>query len=152
MTSRWSDDDQLMADLADALRSGGSVPPEVVSAAKAVFDLRTLDAELARLTYDSRLDVELAGALRSDKLSVRSLVFGVGELNLDLDVLPDTLVGQVTPVQAGRITVEARDGRSAAGEVDATGMFSVAWTTPGEMRLRVELAGGSSFVTEWTHL
>lgn len=152
MTSRWSDDDQLMADLAEAVQAAGSVPPDVVSAAKAVFDLRTLDAELAQLTYDSRLDPELAGAMRSDKLSVRSLVFGLGEQSLDLDVLPDTLVGQVTPVLAGRITVEARDGRTVGGDIDDTGMFSVAWTGSGEIRLHVELRDRSGFVTEWTRL
>lgn len=152
MTSRWSDDDQLMADLAEALRSAGSVPPEVVSAAKAVFDLRTLDAELAQLTYDSRLDPELVGAMRADKLSVRSLVFGMGELNLDVDVLPDALVGQVTPVQEGRVSLESRDGRSVEADIDDTGMFSVAWTGSGEVRLHVHLATGSSFVTEWTRI
>ena len=152
MTSRWSDDDQLMADLAEAVRAAGSVPPEVVSAAKAVFDLRTLDAELAQLTYDSRLDPELVGALRSDKLSVRSLVFGLGEQSLDLDVLPDTLVGQITPALAGLITVEARDGRTVRGDIDDTGMFSVGWTGSGEIRLHVDLHDRPGFVTEWTRI
>ncbi|WP_375484270.1 hypothetical protein [uncultured Jatrophihabitans sp.] len=152
MTSRWADDELLMQDLTDAVRAAGAVPPDVVAAAKAVYAMRGLDEELAQLTYDSRHDAELAGALRSDKLSVRTLVFGLGELSLDVDVLPGTLVGQVAPAHAGQVVVEARDGRRAEADVDDLGMFSVGWGITGEIRIRVALDDHPAFVTEWTRI
>ncbi len=89
MTSDWiADDDRLFEALRASLESAGAVPPDVVAAAKEVFGLRYVDEEFARLTYDSQADAELVGAFRSETLSLRSLVFGLGEITLDIDVLP----------------------------------------------------------------
>ena len=152
MTTPWADDDRLFDDLRAAVHAAGRVPPDVITAAKAAFELRNLDEELARLTYDSRADAELVGAYRSDKLSVRSLVFGVADITLDVDVLPDSFVGQVSPPLPGRIVVETRAGAAGEGEIDELGMFSVPVCPPGEVRFRVEPHDRSSFTTEWTRI
>jgi hypothetical protein len=46
----WTDDDQLMAELGDALRHGRAAPSEFVAAGKAAYMSRNIDAELADLT------------------------------------------------------------------------------------------------------
>ncbi len=152
MTAPWADDERLFEDLRAAVHAAGQVPPDVITAAKAAFELRTLDEELARLTYDSRADAELVGAFRSDKLSVRSLVFGFADITLDVDVLPDSFVGQISPPLPGRLVVETRAGVAGQGEIDELGMFSVPVCLPGEVRFRVEPHDRPSFTTEWTRI
>jgi hypothetical protein len=153
VTSDWiADDDRLFEMLRASLRSAGAVPPEVVSAAKDVFGIRNVDEELARLVYDSQADAQLAGAFRAETMSVRSLVFARGEVTLDIDVLPDAIVGQLSPARPGTIKVETREGETAQAAIDDTGMFSVPAVRRGELRLRVEPDQGEAFVTTWLRL
>ncbi|GAB3955588.1 hypothetical protein GCM10029976_098820 [Kribbella albertanoniae] len=49
----WNDDGQLLEALRDALVTEQEVPRAFVEAGKAAFAWRTIDAELAALTYDS---------------------------------------------------------------------------------------------------
>jgi hypothetical protein len=151
MTPDWlADDDRLFEALRACLASTGRVPSDVVTAAKQVFELRYMDEELARLTYDSRADAELVGAFRAETLSVRSLMFGFDDVTLDVDVLADSVVGQVSPAQAGVVVIETRERRAGQGSIESSGMFSIPVRTRGEVRFRVESAEGRSFVTEWT--
>ena len=54
MTSQqWGDDDHLLAALGEAVRAARAVPPEFTAAGQAAFTWRTIDAELAALTFDS---------------------------------------------------------------------------------------------------
>lgn len=156
MRPDWiSDDDLLLAEIGAATRATGVVPDAVVAAAKAAFELRTLDEELAMLTYDSVTDSELAGAVRSERLAVRSLVFGFGDVSLDVDILPDSLVGQLHPPMAGAIVLESPTRPPLRGEIDELGMFSVPLVGPGDVRFRVEPredAERSGFVTQWTRI
>lgn len=156
MRPDWlSDDDALLAEIGAAAVATGDVPEAVVSAAKAVFELRTLDEELAMLTYDSIADKELAGAVRSERLAVRSLVFGFGDTSLDVDVLPDSLVGQLHPPVPGTIVLESPTRPPQRGEIDELGMFSLPMAAPGDVRFRVEprtSTDGAGFVTQWTRI
>jgi hypothetical protein len=153
MTSDWiGDDDRLFEMLRASLQSAGAVPPEVVSAAKDVFGIRNVDEELARLIYDSEADTELAGAFRSDTMSVRSLVFELGETTLDIDVLPDAIVGQLAPARPGTVVADTREGEAGRASIDDSGMFSIPTVRRGELRLRVEPSEGEPFVTEWMRL
>lgn len=153
MTSDWlADDDRLFDALRVSLAAAGPVPPDVITAAKEVFDLRYVDEELARLTYDSLADADLVGAFRAEALSVRSLVFGLREITLDIDVLADSVVGQLTPAQAGVVVVETREGTAGEGSIDDSGMFSIPTRRPGEVRFRIVPSTGRSFVTEWTRI
>jgi hypothetical protein len=148
----FTDDDLLLAELRGALHEAGPVPEEIVTAAKAVYTMRTLDEELARLSYDSRNDPELAGAFRAEPMAVRSLVFGIGGVTLDVDVLTDSFVGQLSPALPGSIVVETRFHPPRRADVDEMGMFSVPICPPGDVRFRVEPREGDGFVTEWTRI
>jgi hypothetical protein len=147
-----ADDDRLLEELRGALREAGPVPDDIVTAAKAVYTMRTLDEELARLSYDSMADPELAGTFRAEPMSVRSLVFGIGDTTLDVDVLADTFVGQLSPAVPGSIIVETRFYPPRRAEIDPMGMFSIPLCPPGDVRFRVEPTEGDVFVTEWTRI
>jgi hypothetical protein len=152
MSPNWiADDDHLFEALRECLVTAGRVPAEVVTAAKEVFSLRNMDEELARLTYDSRADADLVGAFRSETLSVRSLVFGFGDVTLDIDVLSDAVVGQVAPAQAGVVVIETRERTAGQASIESSGMFSIPIRPRGEVRFRFE-SDEHSFVTEWTRL
>ncbi len=153
MTAHWlSDDDALLGELRTALAAGGPVPGDVIAGAKAAYELRNFDEELATLFYDSQADTELAGTFRSETMSVRSLVFGYDDITLDIDVLSDSFVGQLVPTARGSIAVETRGRPPVLGEIDELGMFSVPICPPGDVRFRVELADGTGFATGWTRI
>jgi hypothetical protein len=122
------DDDALLAELSDVLAGRmGSPPPEVVAGAKALFTWRTVDAELAVLTYDSLLDAEPAG-VRADADPPRVLTFEARGLTVELEVESEArgrrLSGQLVP--AGPAAVEVRtDGAVHRAEADAFGRFAV---------------------------
>ena len=62
----WSNDNELLDALRDALRSAGPVPENVTTSGRAAWTWRTIDAELATLVFDSYLQetasVRLPGA------------------------------------------------------------------------------------------
>jgi hypothetical protein len=47
---------------------------------------------------------------------------------------------------------ETQEGPAGDGSIDDSGMFGVPLALHGEVRFRVEPAGGRAFVTEWTRI
>src|SRR5438093_422490 len=111
MASRWwSDDDQLLAALDEALRAARAVPRGFVEAGKAAYTWRGVDAELAALTYDSALDQPRAlAASRAEPAPLRALTFVSAELTVELEVTEDALLGQIVPAQPGEVEVRPAD-------------------------------------------
>jgi hypothetical protein len=103
------DDDRLLAELGEAVRAGRAVPEQFVQIGKAAFAWHDIDAELARLTFDSAPGAGMAAAgaaaagLRSDRAALRSLTFVSSELTIELEVHPDAIRGQVVPPQPGTV-------------------------------------------------
>ena len=62
---RSDEDDTLWHELRMVIQKGDPVPPEVLQAARESFTWRTIDAELAALTYDSAVDDPATSAARS---------------------------------------------------------------------------------------
>ena len=56
-----SNDDELLAALGRALQAQEVVPDAVLEAAKGAYAWRTIDAELAALTFDSVADADALG-------------------------------------------------------------------------------------------
>lgn len=52
MVTDWDSDEQLVADLAEALRTEREVPDRLIEIGRAAFAWRHVDAELAALTDD----------------------------------------------------------------------------------------------------
>src|SRR3954471_11304839 len=111
----WTDE-ELLAELAEALRAEQEVPAALVDSGKAVWTWRTVDAELAALTYDSAAETahgELAlirseaapgerARPRAEAAPLRSLTYASTHFIIDLEVTRDALLGQVQPADAVR--------------------------------------------------
>ncbi len=149
MDSRFGRDEDLLAELRDALEEEARVPEGVREAAYAAYAWRTVDAELAALTYDSLLaPPELAGA-RSHDRAVRSLTFTAGPVTVELSVEGDTLLGQLVPPKPGEVRVDLEDGPGATVDADVMGCFTLAPLPTRPFRLAVVASG---VVTDWVRL
>jgi hypothetical protein len=133
-----------------------SVPPEVIAAARASFSWRTIDAELAALSFDSRDAADLVGARSAG--GPRSLSFEYGALSIEVEV-PErsstslTIEGQVAPGEPAVVEVHHADHLdSFVAELRGNGRFSVAGVPSGAIRLMVRFAVGAGpamLLTEW---
>ena len=145
-------EDQLLAELQDAGRLD-PVPAESLAAAKAGFMWRTIDAELAELTYDSSLDDQPMVGVRSTS-PARFLSFASEPANLTVEVQVvsegdrRTLVGQFVPAQRGEIEVR-QSGGSVTIEIDELGRFTAQDLAPGPVSLQCRAASGATVATDW---
>ncbi|MGH9277654.1 MAG: hypothetical protein ACRD12_06050 [Acidimicrobiales bacterium] len=144
--------------LLGALRWAGELdgaPVETLVAAKAEFSLRTLDAELAELAYDSHLDDQALAGVRTGEPTARLLTFESPRLSVEVQAFEaesdgPSLQGQLVPPQPGRVEVRHAGGTVTA-ETDALGRFAISGLSRGPMRLRCEGLGEpqSVVVTDW---
>src|SRR3954452_3735878 len=149
--------DALLAELAEVVAQVDPVPSAVTDFARIALELRTVDAELAELTYDSAADAEQALAVRSGS-SPRMLSFEAGGLGIELEVTPsgDTrdLEGQLVPPQAADIEIR-HPARTFAVEADEVGRFTAQGIPAGPVSLRCRLravAMATPVTTEWLPL
>jgi hypothetical protein len=148
----WDDDDILLAALKQAVRARRDVPPEFVEAGKSAFAWHNIDAELAQLTYDSSRDSELVASMRTESASIRALTFSSAHLTIELEVTPDSLVGQVIPAQSAMVTVQPRSGAETVVPSDEIGLFSIRPIPPGPFRLYCRTDAGLDVLTGWITL
>lgn len=142
-SGRRNDDDQLLDELGDALRTR-----EIADLGKAAYTWRTVDAEIAALTYDSGHDRELASATRAEAAFLRALTFASNELTIELEVTADTLQGQLVPPQPGQVQIQHAGGKILVTvEVDETGYFVIRPQPRGTFRLRVRTIVGRTVLT-----
>ena len=151
MTEAWTDE-ELLAQLRQALKARRAVPPGFIEAAAGAFAWRTIDAELAQLTYDSLAPSEAAPVTRSEPASIRALTFTSPRLTIELEVAGDSLLGQVVPPQAATIRVQARDGAEAVITADQIGCFVIQPAPRGPFRLRCQTAASVDVLTGWITL
>ena len=117
MTSQqWADDDRLMAALGEAVRAAQAVPPEFTAAGQAAFTWRTIDAELAALTFDSAAEEAAVPAVRAEEASPRFLTFAGSELTIELEIGSDSILGQIVPAQSGHVDACPASGPAATAE------------------------------------
>ena len=141
----------LLVELGRLMDRLDPVPPESIDRARQLFCWRSVEAELAELSFDSLLDRDLALAVRSggSVLEPRMLGFGavVGgeDLSIEVEVSATdgqcTMIGQLDPPGATTICVEGRDGEVLEAPVDEVGRFVVGPVPSGPLRLRIEHAG-----------
>jgi hypothetical protein len=139
-------DDELAAELAAAL-ADRRAPREVTEAAKGLFAWRTIDAELAALSYDSLVDEE-EGVVRGE--GPRTLAFEAGDVEIEVEVLPGRptrrLVGRVVPPGPAEIDLVTEETHTL--RTDDHGRFA-ADLPAGVVRLglRVRRGGHDEIVT-----
>jgi hypothetical protein len=155
MPRTHDEDETLLAELRRVVAIVDPVPERVRIAARAALDWRTLDAELAELVFDSRVD-EPALAIRGS--GPRTLTFEAPGLEIELEAEPDDeqgqlrITGQLVPPQSAQIGICTGGGRVLA-RADERGRFSARGIVPGRMRLRCWLDrapdGGRLVDTAW---
>lgn len=149
----WADDEQLLAALGEALRTG-PVPAELIEAGKRAFLFYDLDAQVAALVYDSALDQQPAPAgmrAEAEPAALRALRFAGTGLTIEVEIGEDAIFGQLLPPQAGTVQVQAAGGEH--GEdlvvpVDDTGGFVIRPLPAAPFRLRCHAAGGTVVLTD----
>ncbi|MEU5262758.1 hypothetical protein [Amycolatopsis sp. NPDC021455] len=148
MADHWSSQEELLAELGEALRSAQEVPAGFVEAGKAAFSWRDLDAELATLSHDSA--AARPAGVRADAAPLRALTFSGRDFTIELEVGSGDLHGQVVPAQPGELDVETREGTVLTVPVDEVGWFVVRPKPAGRFRLRVRIRSGHIVLTDWT--
>ncbi len=141
------EEEKIMALLRRGLDQTDPVPPDVTEFAKAALSWRTIEAELAMLSYDS--SEERATAVRSTT-SARIIGFEAGDWMIDLehDAATGELRGHIEPV--GRLDVELHViGAVLATETDDLGRFTFEGVEAGPLALVIRVEGGEAVKTEW---
>ena len=149
-------DDKLLQDLARTVARTDPVPPSVLAAARATFTWRTIDAELAALSYDSVLDERPLAGIRG-AATERVLTFEASGVSIEVEVREDgqrrSIIAQLVPPQQADVALDHRDG-TASVVADELGRFAVDDIPAGPVRLRVRNAGPAAVAvhTEWLPL
>jgi hypothetical protein len=147
-----SEDEHLLRELGEALRAVEGKVDRVEALGRGSFTWRTLDADLllASLTFDSHL---AGAALETTRAGddVRTLVFTTELRSVEVEVLPDRLVGQFVPPTPGEVRIEGGSGLLATAQVDDLGFFVVEPVPRGVVRLQCTTAS-TRLVTEWVRL
>jgi len=147
---RWSSDDALLADLKEALARSGAGDESLLEVGRSAYTWRTVDEELAALTYDSLLDDRVL--VRGATDVPRSMVFEHGAESLQVDVLADRIVGQLVPGGPGEVVVQSRTEDVARATTDAAGLFDIALAVRGLLvRFRCR-TGSGPLVTDWVSI
>lgn len=139
-----------MQALGRALHAADGPPPDLIRQAKLSFTWRTIDAELAALSFDSAVSGELAGVRGGE--GARTLTFETPSVVLDLEITPSgtvfDLAGSLMPAEV-TLTQQRQDGTETPVTVDDLGRFAVAGVAGGPLRFVIRSAGGTSVVTDW---
>jgi hypothetical protein len=143
MTSNWTDDDQLIAALAAAVRDAAAVPQRVLGMAKSAFvwNDQYTDAEFAALAYDSNFDSELE-LTRADLATLRSMVFQSSRHRIELELSGVAIHGQIVPPEPASIETVGASGRLGETEADPDGWFVLQPIPDVPFRLLLRLQGG----------
>lgn len=145
------DDEQLLADLKDALLAAQHPQAALMIAnAQDAFSYASLEDELARLVYDSLLENEPVGTVRAAEPS-RMVIFECAAMTMELEIRGRDVVGQIGPPGPATVIMETSDGVMAEVQADDLGCFAARLSDPdGPLRFRVSRPG-SSAITEWTY-
>jgi hypothetical protein len=144
----WNDDELLDA-LRDALTTADDVPRTFVEAGKAAFVWRTIDAELAALTYDSAWDLPAPMAVRSESAILRSLTFASDGWTIEIELTPDGVLGQIDPAESGSVSARGDGGIFAAADIDDLGFFALRPVPTVPYRLVCTTGSGTTILTGW---
>jgi hypothetical protein len=147
----WSieQDQELLAELREAIAAGQDVPPDFIEAAQSAFAWHNIDYELARLTFDSS---QYADSARAEKASIRALTFKSAHLTIELEILDSSLAGQVIPTYGQPVEIQTTAGATTYATIDEHGCFDITPIPQDQFRLRCRTADGSEVITGWITL
>jgi hypothetical protein len=140
------DDDTLLAELRRVVAVIDPVPEAVRVSARAALDWRTLEAELAELVHDSRIDEPALAVRGGSEAGARTLTFEADGLEIELEAEPQDdgdrlrITGQLVPPQTAQIGIATGAGLVLT-RADERGRFAALGVARGRMRLRCWLDG-----------
>lgn len=143
-----ADEHELLSELRAALEGRDGVPESVSEAARTAFTWRTIDAELAGLSYDSLLDDKELAGVRSAGDGARMLTFESADLTVEIAVDRGRLIGQLEPAQSGQVEVRHAGG-SVTVQADEVGRFACDNVPRGPFSLRCVTSAATPIVTDW---
>lgn len=143
-----SSDEGLMLELRSLFTCLDPVDPRLLDQARFAYCWRSVDSELAELSFDSLVDHDMALAVRAGgdpALEPRMLGFGavVGgeDIAIDVEVTAGAgrpaLVGQLLPPEAATVEVQASTGEVDSVQADELGRFLIEPLPGGPVRLCV---------------
>jgi hypothetical protein len=145
--------DVALRALGEALQAADGPPPEALRQAKAIFTWRTIDAELAELTFDSLVHGELAGVRSGATGAARTLTFETQAVVVDAEVTAAgdafDLVGSLSPADGAALSVERPGAAEVPVDVDSLGRFQLRGLADGTLRFVVRAGDGTRVVTDW---
>lgn len=140
-------DDQVLAALQHVLETVDPTPAHVLEQARGALAWRGVDAELAKLVFDSST-AALAGVRGGE--AARQITFQAPGLEIEVEVVSErsrTVLGQLVPAQHAE--VELRNARQTLRmRTDALGRFTFDAVAPGPVKLTVATGGGARVQTE----
>ena len=149
--TQWDDftDDELLAELREAVAEADLVTDRQREAARAAFTWRTVDAELAELLHDSALE---SAARARRRHAPRTLSFASGPLTLEVEIDGDTVMGQVVGAAArSPCCCSARSPTTSRWRSTPSGFFRLDGVGPGPVRFVVQ-AGDWTLTSPWVAL
>jgi hypothetical protein len=157
-------DEKLLARLRALFAQLDPIDPVLLEHARGAFEWRTLDAELAELSYDSLADRDVMAAVRDGGapgsgprlLGFDTDVSGESDsaLSVEVEVTSERgnacLVGQLMPPAPATVGVlsSVRGQHAATVATDELGRFRVEPVPSGPVRLRVQV-GSRTVDTSW---
>ncbi|MGO9082463.1 MAG: hypothetical protein ACLQDY_26115 [Streptosporangiaceae bacterium] len=157
------DDIELENALRRVAARADPVPPGLAQAALGAFAWRTIDADLAALSFDSQAaeqqdenqpDKRRQAALVRGGRPERLVSFTAEGLTIEAEVIAEggavRMLGQLMPPQPARIEVRHQD-ETVTTQADELGRFSAGPLRAGPVSLRCTLAapGARPVVTDW---
>lgn len=142
-------DDDLLCTLRRAMNARRDVPADFVQAARGAYAWHNIDQELAQLTYDSS---QHADGTRAETASIRALTFKSARLTIELEVIDDSLVGQIIPAHDSPIEIQTTSGATTRTAIDEYGCFQITPVPQDQFRLSCRAADGADVLTSWISL
>lgn len=139
-------DEDLLAALGQAIRDSQDVPPGFIQAARDAYAWHNVDYELAQLTYDSS---RYADAARAETASIRALTFKSPKLTIELEVIDNSLIGQLIPGCDNPVEIQTATGATTHAATDEYGCFQITPIPQDQFRLHCQTAGGADVLTGW---
>jgi hypothetical protein len=144
MNEDLESDARLLGALGAAFESVPPIPPHLTEFARSVVDWALIDAQVAHLTFDS--GVERSAGLRSDEANERALSYAGDELEIELTMMVDTAVGQITPAAGYVVRLQTPTGELETA-TDERGRFRF---PPIRLPARLAVSGQAvRLVTPW---
>jgi len=144
-------DDQLMERLRLITATADPVPETVITAARAAFGLRDIDALIAELVRDSEVDAPLMAVRGAE---ARMLSYEAGPTTIECEVMARAgqrnVSGQLSGGVASAVEAQVPGSPPLSVPVSAHGWFTVHGLPSGPFRLRCRMTDGATIVTAWT--